>query len=342
VTLTSPLRVAVIGCGAIAEMYHLPALARQTNRVKRIVLVDPDVTRARALAVNFPDTRVAASHEHIWDEIDAAIIATPPWLHSRIATPLLARGIHVLCEKPLAESADDARALIEGARRSGAHLCVNHTRRAFPALKRVKEILDSGAIGECTAIEHTEGARFAWPSASGWHFARANGAKGVLFDLGAHVFDTICWWLDEKPAVVSCSTDSFGGPEGVASVVLARRACTITVRLSWLSRLSNTYRLVGTRGVIEGHIFDWRRVTITSEGRGRHHLKVSSDKSDYLAFGNVVIDNFLDTISERAAPLTPATSVLPSLELLEECYRRASRMHMPWVEILPNLHIHAR
>lgn len=341
VTSTSPLRVAVIGCGAIAEMYHLPALARRANRVKRVVLVDPDMARARALAAPFSEAQVAESHEHIWDDIDAAIIATPPWLHYRIAMPLLARGIHVLCEKPLAESAADARAMIDQAEQSGASLCVNHTRRAFPTLRRVKELLDSRAIGECTAIEHTEGARFAWPSASGWHFARANGAKGVLSDVGVHVLDTICWWLDGKPAVVSCSTDSFGGPEGVASLALEHRACTINVRLSWLSRLPNTYRIVGTRGVIEGAIFDWRRLTIATNGGRPRRLKVSSDGNDYLAFGNVIIDNFLDTIAGRAAPLAPATAVLPSLELIEECYRRASRMPMPWVEALPNLPIHA-
>ena len=338
---SSPLRVGVIGCGAIAEMYHLPALARHSSRVKSIVLVDSDMARARALAVNLPEARVAESHEQIWDDIDAAIVATPPWLHHRIAMPFLARGIHVLCEKPLAESAADARAMIEEARRSGAYLCVNHTRRAFPALRRVKELLDSGAVGECTAIEHTEGARFAWASASGWHFARTNGAKGVLSDVGAHVFDTICWWLDEKPTLISCSTDSFGGPEGVASVVLEHRACAINVKLSWLSRLSNTYRLVGTRGVIEGSIFDWRRLTINADGRGQRHVKVNSDANDYLGFGNVIIDNFLNTISGREAPLAPAAAVLPSLNLIEECYREASRMPMPWVETLPNLPIHA-
>ena len=341
VTPTSPLCVAVIGCGAIAEMYHLPALARKTSRVKKIVLVDPDVARARALAVTFPDARVAESHEQIWDEIDAAIIATPPWLHYRIAMPLLARGIHVLCEKPLAESAADGRAMIEEAKRSGAYLCVNQTRRAFPAVKHVKKLLYSGTIGECTTIEHTEGARVRWPSASGWHFARTNGARGVLFDVGAHVLDTICWWLDDKPAVISCSTDSFGGPEGVASLVLASRACTIDIRLSWLSRLSNAYRIVGTRGIIEGSIFDWRRLTVVSDRGRQRHVKVSSDKNDYLAFGKVVIDNFLDAISEHAAPLAPATSVLPSLDLLEECYRCASKMPMPWAEVSSNLHNHA-
>jgi len=332
--------VAVVGCGAIAEKFHLPALARRAKRLKQVVLVDPDLSRAGTLAAALTRARVAASYEQVSDDIDAAIIATPPWLHSEIAMPLLARGIHVLCEKPLAESVADARAMIEQAERSGAYLCVNHNRRAFPALRRVKELLGSGAVGECMSVEYTEGARFSWPSASGWRFAPANGERGVLLDLGAHALDTICWWLGEKPAVVTCSTDSFGGPEGVASLVLKCGACTIKVRLSWLSKLSNTYRIVGTRGVIEGAIFDWRRLTTTCIRGRRRQLKVSSDRSDYV-IGNLIIDNFLDAITGRATPLVPAPTVLPSLELIEDCYRCASRIPMPWLEMLPSVEVPA-
>jgi predicted dehydrogenase len=333
--------VAVVGCGAIAEKYHLPALARHAGLLTQVVLIDPDLSRARALAATLPGARVAESCEQVWDDVDAAIVATPPGLHSRIAMPLLARGIHVLCEKPLAESAADARAMIQQAARSGVSLCVNHTRRAFPALRRVKELLDSGGLGECLTVEHLEGARFNWPSASGWHFAPANGNRGVLFDQGAHVLDTLCWWLGEKPRVVSCATDSFGGPEGAAELVLERGACTITVRLSWLSKLPNRYRIAGTRGTVEGAIFDWRRVTIHGDGGRRRQLKVSSDPGDYLTFGNVIVDNFLEAICGRAEPLTPAAAVLPSIELIEECYRCATRMPMPWLESQSSLELRA-
>jgi predicted dehydrogenase len=327
----SSCRIALIGCGAIAETYHLPALARHAARLKEIVLVDSDVSRAHALAATLPGARVAASYEHVCEDIDAAIIATPPWLHYQIAMPLLSRGIHVLCEKPLAESAADAAAMIEQAERAGAHLCVNHTRRAFPTLTRVKELLDFGAVGECTTIEHTEGVRFWWPSASGWHFARTNGQKGVLFDQGAHVLDTICWWLGEKPSVLTCSTDSFGGPEGAASLILGHGVCTIKVRLSWLLNLPNTYRIVGTRGAIEGDVYDWRRLTITDYRGRRRRLKMGPGPSAYQEFGNLIIDNFLDAICGRAAPLVRAAAVLPSIALIEECYRSASRMSQPWL-----------
>jgi predicted dehydrogenase len=333
----SPLRLAIIGCGAITEAYHLPALARHASLLQRLVLVDPDVTRARTLAGKYAVEDVAESHESILDRIDAAIVAAPPSLHARIAMPLLARGVHVLCEKPLAESSVDALAMTEQAERSRVCLCVNNTRRMFAPLIHAKQLLDSGVIGECVSIEYAEGSRFTWPTVSGFHFARTGAAKGVLLDQGAHVLDTICWWLGEKPAVVSCRTDSFGGPEGVALVVLRTAACTVNIKLSWLSTLSNSYRIVGRRGFIEGEIWDWRRLKIAADGARPRHLHVGST-SDYQDFGHHIIDNFLDAIQGRTATaLITARAVLPSIRLLEECYRCATRLPMPWLETLPRV-----
>jgi predicted dehydrogenase len=333
----SPLRVAIIGCGAIAETYHLPALARHPRLMQHLVLVDPDLTRARALAAKYPGAQVSASHEMIVDRIDAAIIAAPPSLHARIAMPLLARGVHVLCEKPLADSSVEAIAMTEQAERSGACLCVNNTRRAFAPMKRAKQLLESGVIGECVAIEYSEGSRFTWPTVSGFHFARNGGAKGVLLDQGAHVLDTICWWLGEKPAVVSCHTDSFGGPEGVAWLDLRAGACVVKIRLSWLSRLSNTYRIAGRRGFVEGELWDWRHLKIAVDGGRPRQLQVSTT-TDYQEFGNLIVDNFLDTIHGRTTALIPARAVLPSIRLLEECYACAARLPMPWLETMPRVH----
>jgi predicted dehydrogenase len=336
----APLRVAMIGCGAIAETYHLPALAQHARRLRHIVLVDPDVRRAQALASTLSgvDTRVAESHGQVWDEIDAAVIATPPRLHAQIAMPLLARGVHVFCEKPLADSASDAIAMIERAAESRACLCVNQTRRSYPALKQVRDLLRSGAIGECRTIEHREGYRFAWPSVSGWHFARGMSARGVLLDQGAHALDTICWWLGGRPHVVSCRTDSYGGPEGVASVALQFKGCAIDVSLSWLSQLSNTYRVVGTRGAIEGSTSDFCRFTLTDDRGRSRQVEAEPARCDYHDLFHLFVTNFFDAVEGRAEPLVPGTAALPAIQLMDECYRSASRMAMPWLDTLPELH----
>jgi len=330
----------MIGCGAIAEAYYLPALKQHAGMLRQVVLVDPDVRRARALAAMLSgiDARCAESHEKVWNDIDAAIVATPPRAHAGIALPLLARGVHVLCEKPLADSAADATAMIARAAQSRVCLFVNQTRRSYPALKRVKDLLTSGAIGECVTIEHREGYRFAWPSVSGWHFARGNSARGVLLDQGVHALDAICWWLGGKPRVVSCRTDSFGGPEGAADVALQFEACAISLSLSWLSQLSNTYRIVGTRGAIEGSIADFCRFTIV-DGRGRiKRVKTGPARWDYHDLFHLFLANFFDAVEGYAAPLVPGTAVLPAIQLMDECYRSASRMAMPWLETLPELH----
>jgi predicted dehydrogenase len=334
---TSRLRVAVIGCGAIAEAYYLPALKQHAGTLRHVVLVDPDVRRARALASTLSDvdTTCAESHEQVWNDIDAAIIATPPSLHAKIAIPLLGRGVHVLSEKPLADSVADAIAMVERAARSRVCLFVNQTRRSYPSLKRVRDLLKSGAIGECVTIEHREGYRFAWPSVSGWHFARGSSAKGVLLDQGVHALDTICWWLDGKPRVVSCRTDSFGGPEGAANVALQFEGCAISLSLSWLSQLSNTYRIVGTRGTIEGSIADFTRFTL-ADARGRiQRVEAGPARCDYHDLFHLFLANFFDAVDGYAAPLVPGTSVLPAIQLMDECYRSASRMAMPWLETLP-------
>jgi predicted dehydrogenase len=335
----SPIRLAVIGCGAIAEVYHLPALARHPDVIAHTVLVDPDLSRARSLAARFSVADVAQSYDAVADRIDAAILAVPPDLHSRIAIPLLARGIHVLCEKPLAVAPADAAAMVDEAARTGACLAVNNKRRTFPAFAAIKELLDAGTIGRCTTIEHTEGFRFGWPTVSGFYFASAGRPRGVLLDTGAHVLDTVCWWLGEKPNVVSCLTDSFGGPEGLVSIVLDGSTCRVALKISWVTQLSNTFRITGERGVIEGDIFDGQRFTLrlarahrAEEIRASRHAPTDGDSA------GLIIDNFLEAARGRATPLVSGAAVLPSIELIDECYHAASRLPMPWLERLPRTH----
>src|SRR5206468_4668518 len=115
----------------------------------------------------------------------------------------------------------------------------------------------------------------------------------------------------EKPAVVSCRTDSFGGPEGVAWLDLRAGACVVKIRLSWLSRLSNTYRIAGRRGFVEGELWNWRHLKMAVDGGRPRQLQVSTT-TDYQEFGNLIVDNFLDTIRGRTTALIPARAVLPS------------------------------
>jgi len=334
---SDPPAIALIGCGAIARSFHLPALARDPRLLERLVLVDRDLDRARALGRDFGVSDVAADYREVIGRVDGAIVLTPHHLHFPIALAFLEEGRSVLCEKPLAEHAEEVRRLVAVARGSGAAVAVNNTRRLIPACAKAAELVRAGAIGRLCAIDFAEGDKFDWPSASSSTFGLHGSGKGVVLDIGAHIFDLVCWWAGGRPAVTGYRDDSYGGSEAVAHAEMELAGCRISVRLSWLSKLRNSYLLRGEGGTIEGGIYDWRKLTLT-DARGRRRTVVAQPNvRTYPELARPLIDNFVDVLRGTAAPLVSGTDVLPSIELIEECYARRTRFPMPWDDTLDRI-----
>lgn len=327
---SGPPRIAMIGCGAIAECYHLPALAARTGLIENVVLVDRSPERLAAMGEKFGISSLASDLKDVVGRIDGAIVAVPPALHHPICMQLMRDGVPVLCEKPLAESSVEAGEMVDFAGRSGVPLGVNHTRRVLPAFAEIKRLLDEKALGELVEIRWEEGCEFDWPAASGFHFR--SGARGIMLDMGIHSLDLVCWWLGGQPEVVRSQTDSFGGPETMAELALRHSSCRVHVKLSWLSALANRYTIVGERGTISGEVNSMDRFTITLPSGSSQARRIRSREQTYNEFGGKLVHNFVDVISGGAMPLVPAASVLPALEVMNECYESATRMSMPWLE----------
>lgn len=330
-------RLALIGCGAIAERYHLPALARHPTVLAQLVLVDADEARANEVAERFGAGAVSVDHRRVLDDVDGAIVTVPQHLHHPIGMAFLERGVHVLCEKPLAVSVAQAREMVAQARQNDVALCVNHTRRLFPSYGAVRRLLQGGELGALRSIRYEDGGKFHWASASGFYF-RKGSATGVLIDKGIHGLDAVCWWLGGTPRVLASRNDSFGGVESVARLDLAFEDCRIELLVNRLARLENRYRIVGESGVAEGGIEDWGKVTITHASGRRELRTLTAPQQSYDEFGSVLIDNFLAVVAGRAAPLVPGHDVLPALEVIESAYRNATRFEMPWYEVWEERH----
>jgi len=327
---TSNPRVALIGCGAIATSFHLPALVRDPAVRDSLVLVDPVTQRARTLGAEYGIDRVAPSHEDVADSVDAAVITVPHSLHYRIARDLLERGVHVLCEKPLTETSAEARDLIAEANNSGVILAANYTKRLYPSFRKIRELIAEGVIGVPQSFEFLWGEIFDWPAASGFYFGRAAEGRGVLFDKGPHVLDALCWWLPGDSSVVSCHDDSFGGSEAVCEVELQIGEARGTVRLSWLSRYENTFTIRGDEGTIGGSVFDWKGLNITTPDGKIRRLKTGAGAHSPSGFGPAIIDDFLSAIANDADPLISAEDVLDSIRLIEQSYAVRQQFAMPW------------
>jgi predicted dehydrogenase len=140
------VRLAVVGCGDIAETGHLPAIARSAD-VELLGLVDVDASRRHELATRYdvPDSADLAS-ARAWGA-DGVILATPPEVTPIVATSALAQGLDALVEKPMAADIASGRRLHEVAQASDRIVQVGFVNRFSPVVQRVKQWIDEGRLG---------------------------------------------------------------------------------------------------------------------------------------------------------------------------------------------------
>lgn len=332
--VTSPRsspRIALIGCGAIAESYYLPALARHPRVLEALILVDQNIDRARKLGEAFNVKQPFADYRELLNKADGVIIALPTLLHHPISMEFLSRGVPVLCEKPLAESADKAVEMIELAHKMGVALATNYQQRLWPQFVKVKELISDRSLGEPVRIKYQAGDKFNWPTVSGFYFNAGGIGRGILLDRGAHALDHICWWLGGKPKIVVSQNDSFGGIDAVAHVKFEHNKCLGEVKLSWLSNYPGKFVVEFERGSIEGEIYYPQSVLMKTGTGPQKRVKLKS--KTYKALGYRMVDNFIGVVVGSEKPLVSGSDVLDSISFTDECYTSATRFEMPWYEM---------
>ena len=179
-------------------------------------------------------------------------------------------------------------------------------------------------------IFYHEGGEYNWPTVSGFYFNKEANDKGVMMDRGAHVIDLICWWLDDEIEVIQFEDDSLGGPEAFCHAVMRSDYCEIDVKLSWLNKLSNEYRIVGIDGDISGSIYNWKSYELTKNGKKRT-IKVQHKEDLFDDFGQTVFENFIKMIIGDSNRISiNASDVLQSIELIEKMYNNRQKINSPW------------
>lgn len=321
--------IALVGCGAISENLHIPALSKHPDLIRSLILVDRDLARAEAIRAKLGAAEAVSDYREVIGRVQGAIIATPHHLHYPITMDFVRAGVHVLCEKPLAETTAQVDEIVQAAAANKVQVAVNHTRRLWRAFAEVQKLIASGELGEIQEITYELGEPFQWPAATGTYFGVKAGGRGVLFDTGAHIVDLVCWWMGGQPEVVDYSDDSHGGTEAVACIKLRRGSTTAFIKLSWLTKLRNTYKVVGTRGSVEGGIYEWSSFT-RYDARGKAK-KVRCDKTRVLQdFFDMLIANFGAVVAGSEHPIVTAADARASTAVIAECYARRSKFAEPW------------
>ena len=329
------LKFAVIGCGAIAESYFLPVLTTRRDLCSALSIIDSDPARLAAVSNRFRIGTAAPSLDQVLDTVDAAVIATPHDTHFQLSNTLIAAGKHVFCEKPLTTAPEDAAELVVAAERANVVLMTNNWRRNCPAIREIKRIIDSCDLGWPVAVSWTEGRKFAWPTKSGFYFTQRGQSNrpppGILLDVGSHVVDLLCWWLGPDPVIVECRTDSFGGPEARATLVLDFAGVKAKTELSYYQKLTNVYRVEFERGCITGVSGEEHRFTLSRPARKPMTVRLPRGRISILAHATQMITSFVGAVAGANQPLVTGRDVLPSIRVISEAYRHAQPYDAAWL-----------
>ena len=148
--LVNQVRLAVVGAGLIGRR-HIEIITEEPS-VSLVAIVDPAI-EAQALADRLDVPRFTDTDAMLCDTTpDGVVIATPNALHAPVGIACASRGVHILVEKPLADTIVAAEALVASARGNRVHLLVGHHRRHNPIIRKAKEIVEAGELGEIVAV----------------------------------------------------------------------------------------------------------------------------------------------------------------------------------------------
>lgn len=248
------VKIGIIGCGGIANGKHMPALSKLPN-VRLVAFCDIIPARAEAARQKFgaEGAKVYTDYRELLKdgEIEVVHVLTPNREHADITIDALYAGKHVMCEKPMAKTAADARRMCEAARATGKKLTIGYQHRHKPQSTYAKQYIDSGAVGEiyyanCLAIR-----RRGTPNWGVFLDEDAQGG-GPIIDIATHSLDLTLYLMNnyEPDMVVGQTHKRIEHPEagnpwgdnGVSTTALEEAACalirmkngaTIMLETSW-------------------------------------------------------------------------------------------------------------
>src|ERR1044072_8546711 len=301
-----PLRVGVVGVGVMGSN-HARVLAGLPG-TELVGVADPDRKQADFVPRTLGCAAVADVGEGIAAGVDAITIAAPTHLHRDIALACIARGIHVLVEKPIASSVEEGREIINVARRAGVTLMVGHVERFNPAVEAIKEAIRGEDI---LSIAITRVGPFP-PRMSN---------VGVVIDLAVHDIALIRWFTGSDTIEVPPQLSSAVAEREDIALLQFRTASGVLAHINtnWLTPFKTRTVTVATRGkYVMGDLLT-RQVTecfgFKPDGSySMRHLPVGNDEP--LAAELIA---FLDAVRSGATPAVTGDEGVASLEIAIRC-----------------------
>ncbi len=348
-------KVGIVGCGGIATGKHLPALAKQKN-VELVWFCDLIPARAQKAAEEYgsPRAKVTLDYRDVANdpEVDVVHVLTPNREHAEVSIAALDGGKHVLCEKPMAKTAEDAKRMLDAAERSGKILSVGYNNRHRPDSLYLKELIETGELGEIYYARALALRRRAVPTWGVFLDAEAQGG-GPLIDIGTHALDLTLWLMDNYDVdyVVGNSYRKLGDRENSANsfgpwdpkkftvedscfgFITMKNGATISLESSWAINLADYQEAASILAGTEAGADMSDGLRINGEKNGRMYTWKPDLKAggvDFFEGGNEEKPSdrecrcFYEAIENGTAPLVTPQQAYTVTRILEAIYESAA------------------
>ena len=324
------LSIALVGLG-----YWGPNLARNFAAIEDCDLTwccDASEDARARLAGQYPGTRFTDDLAEVLadPDVDAVVLATPVPTHAELAVRVLESGKHCFVEKPLGQSVAEAQLAVDAAQSTGKTLMVGHLLEYHPGVQRLKELSDSGELGD--EIYYIYGNRL--------NLGKVRADENALWSLGAHDVSVLLYLADEEPHEVIARGESYVR-EGVEDVVFCflrfPSGLSAHLHLSWLDpHKERRFTIVGSKRMatfddmaLEGKltIYD-KGVDETSRGYGEYITRsgdIFSPRIPNLEPLRVECEHFVRCVRTGERPRSDGESGLRVVRVLEELQNSLDR-----------------
>lgn len=330
------INVAIAGCGSITKYRHAPEYAAD-SRVTIKGFFDAMEQRAENLAEEYK-CKVYHSFDEILcdEEIDAISICTANKYHAEMTIKALKAKKHVLCEKPMAISEQEALNMIETAKQENRFLMIGHNQRLNRTHKKAKQILQRGDLGKILSFrtEFAHKGPESWSadkSASTWFFDKTAAKLGAMCDLGIHKADVIRWLIDDEIVRVSaylrsldkkdCNGDPITLDDNGFCILESENGIIGSMIASWTNygREENSIVLYCQNGRMR--IFDDSEYSIVIDWKNgeSEYYKVEQIQTNDNQTESGVIKQFVDCIEKGISPEIDGYEGLEALKIVLAC-----------------------
>ncbi|HUJ59780.1 MAG TPA: Gfo/Idh/MocA family oxidoreductase [Kofleriaceae bacterium] len=260
--MTRPLQGALVGFGFIAEKGHVPAYLAAPELFDIVAVAEICAARREKARSVLPHARIYSDTKTMLAaearRIDFVDIATPPCDHAAIAHAAFEHGLHVFCEKPIATSGADARAMLDHAEKVKRVFFPSHNYKHAPVIKAIRDVLESGALGPIHLVTldtfrttHAKGVAEWQPD---WRRQRKTSGGGIAMDHGSHTFYLAFDWLGAQPTSIAAKMSNLSTFDTEDNF-----SCTVTfptgiavAQLTWNSGFRKViYTIHGANGAIK-------------------------------------------------------------------------------------------